>query len=171
MAQQEHVLRLALTTVEEMFEDRGYTAIENADYPETDVVKRIQNTVFFTQNCKLAKVGVVDSVSQIKSFSSDIDDEDYETLFFVFLGSVTIAHKSIEKNLNYKIEIWPVTGLLANIARNELQPKIQKVDLKFEFKPPKITQNDPLARYYRLRNGDVIKVTHKNGFVSYRIVV
>lgn len=166
------IIRLALKTVEEMFEDRGYAAIENEGYPETDVVVRLKNTIFFTPNCKLARIEVVDSVGQVKSFSNYIDSEDYETIFFVFLGNVTVAHKSIEKNLNYKIEIWPVTGLLSNIARNELQPQIQKMEnLKLNFKPPKITQNDPLARYYRLRAGDVIKVTHKNGFISYRIVM
>ncbi len=35
---------------------------------------------------------------------------------------------------------------------------------------PSMSKSDPIARFFKYQSGDVIKITNKDGFVSYRIV-
>lgn len=165
------LLEQALITVEEMLDDRNYIPLSNT-FPELDIFKRMNNRKYLTPKGLYALVSVVESTSQIKNLSNYIDDSEFETILFVYTNNVTVAHQSIEKNLCYKIEIWSVYNLLINISKNMLQPKIEKVEkLNFKGKLPKICFYDPIARYYRFQPRDILKITNKEGFVNYRIVV
>lgn len=164
-------LTQALTTVEEMLEDRNYIPISST-YPELDIEKRLCNRKYFTPNGKYAFVTVVESTSNIKNFASMISDEEYETILFVYTNNVTVAHKAIEKNLNFKVEIWSIFNLMINVARHYLQPKVERIDeIHFKGKIAKISIYDPLVRYYKFSIKDILKITSKEGFINYRIVV
>lgn len=166
------ILTLALTTVEEMLNDRGYIPI-SSHFPEINVVDRVKNCKYFTPCGKFAIVIVVESSSQIKNFSKYIEDEEYETVLFVYMNVVTIAHKIMEKNLNNKIEIWSVYNLLVNISKHYLQPKIEKVTEELEIcgKLPKISFQDPIVRYFCFKRKDILKITDSEGNIHYRTVV
>lgn len=166
------VLEIALNTVEEMMEDRNYIPILTS-IPEIDIKQRMTDRKYLTLNGKYALVAIVESTSAIKNYSEYIENTDYENIFFVYLNHLNISHYSIEKNLDYKVEIWSVHDLLINVSRHYLQPKISKVEENIDFngKIPKISLYDPLIRYFRFKKKDVIKITKRNGTINYRIVV
>lgn len=172
MQKNSEILKKALETVEEMMEDRNYIPL-NHDITKTDVFERFKDRKYITPSNKFAVVLIVNSTSQIKNFSSIIDNDDYETILFIYMNTLTVQHKSIEKNLNYKIEIWSVYNLLTNISKHIFQPKIELLvtDCKLNYKLPKISFYDPIIRYYKFKKGDTIKITDKDNFISYRLIV
>ncbi len=47
----------------------------------------------------------------------------------------------------------------------------RKWEKKLYFKAFQVCQNsDPIARFFKYQSGDVIKITNKDGFVSYRLL-
>lgn len=164
-------LNLALPTVEEMLEDRGYTAISLGwSFPETDIIKRMQNRFYETPDNKYAIVSIIKCIGYIQEFSNHINNNNLETIIFIYLNSKTIKHKTKEKNFNYKIEIWPINDLFINVSRHFLQPKIEKCE-KVAGKLPKISSDDPICRYFKFKSKDFLKITNKEGFISYRMVI
>lgn len=166
------ILEIALNTVEEMMEDRNYIPILSS-IPETDIKQRMSNRKYITLNGKYALVAIVESTSAIKNYSEYIENPDYENIFFVYLNNLNISHYSIEKNLDYKVEIWSVYDLLINVSKHYFQPKISKVEEEIDFngKIPKISFYDPLIRYFRFKKKDIIKIVKHNGIINYRTVV
>lgn len=166
----DNILPIALNTVEEMLEDRDYIPIATS-IPEIDILIRMNNRKYITPSGKLAFVVVINSSSQIKTYSSQIEDENYETIIFIYTNNVTATHRSIEQNLNNKVEIWSVYHFLVNVSRHFLQPKVRKVtDIKLTGKIPKISFYDPIVRYYHFQPKDILEITNKEGFVNYRMV-
>lgn len=167
----EDLLRKALETMEEMLEDRNYIALYDG-IPEIDIIKRMNNKEYITPTGKLAFVTIVDSTSQIKNYTSYIENPYYETIIFIYTNNVTIAHRSIEQKLNFKIEIWCVHSLLINVVKHSLQPKIELIldNLLHKAKIPKIDINDPIVRYYKFKHKDILKITSLSGDISFRIV-
>lgn len=165
-------LNKALITVEEMLEDRNYIPCYTK-IPELDIIKRMSNRKYITLNGKIAIVAIVESTSQIKNYYKFIEDDNLETILFVYLNNITVAHRSIEKNLNHKIEIWSVFDLLINVSKHVLQPKIELVvdeQFKVDGKLPKISFYDPIIRYYKFKHKNIIKIIYKDGLISYRII-
>ncbi|QIH04864.1 hypothetical protein [Dasineura jujubifolia toursvirus 2a] len=168
----EQMLNMALETTEEMVFDRGYTAL--SDVNSMDVFARINERKYLTPSGKLAITVIVESTSQIKNYSDCIGDPAYETIICIYMGNITIAHKAIEKNSYYKIEILPVSFLIKNVSKHVLQPIVTKDDTGFKHrgKLPKISFYDPIVRYYKFNHKDILKITSKiNGTIHYRIVV
>lgn len=166
------VLCKALETVEEMLEDRGYIPIAKK-FVHLDIIAKMKNREYIKPSNKRAIVIIADLISEIKSYSKFT--HIYDTIFFVYTNNTTVVHKTIEKNLDYKIEIWSMFKLLINPAKHFLQPKIEKVDdpslnnKKFQ----RIQFYDPIVRYYNFFHRDILKITeNENGVTSitYRIV-
>lgn len=169
-----YLLKLALNTAEEMFSDRGYKELESRH--NTDVYHRLNERKYETPSGKLAICVILDSTSQIKNYSEFIEDPDYESITCIYRGNINIAHKKIEKNSNYKIEILSVNFLIKNVSKHELQPIVTKDDTYVyspnERKLPKIMFYDPIVRYYRFKHKDILKtISRISGNVEYRIVV
>lgn len=163
----------ACQTIEEMLEDRNYIPLRNG-IPETDIKKRVVDSEYLTKSCNMAFVTKVDSTSQIKNYYSLIKNPDYETIIFIYTNNVTVTHKTIEANLNNKIEIWSIDSLLVNASKHVYQPKVEKISKtsKIKGKLPKISFYDPIVRYYKFQRKDIIKVTNRQTELShYRIVV
>lgn len=165
-------LNQALHTVEEMLEDRNYIPCYTRIL-ELDIFKRMNNRKYITLTGKFAIVAIVESTSQIKNYYKYIEDNNLETIVFVYLNNITVAHRSIEKNLNHKIEIWSVYDLLINVSKHVLQPKIEIISdeqFKVDGKLPKISFYDPIIRYYKFKQKDIIRIKYKDGSISYRII-
>lgn len=170
----EQLLKSALKTVEEMLEDRLYIPIAK-EFPAINIIERMNNRKYITSENKFAFVTVVDSISQIKNFSELIKDDNYETIIFVYTNNVNKQHKSLEKTLNHKIEIWSIYNLQINVSRHHLQPAVSKINYdvqQIDKKLPKILFYDPICRYFRFHQKDVIKViSGVDGNIHYRYVV
>lgn len=164
-------LEIGLVTLEEMMEDRNYIQLRSC-YPELDIISRVNNCKYITPEGKYVIVKIVKTISNIQDFIKYINDDDIDFILIVYLNLKTIIHQTKEKNFNYKLEIWPINSLLVNISKFHLQPKIEKaINPVISGKIPKILQDDPIVRYYRFKSKDILKITDKNGFVNFRIVV
>lgn len=101
----------------------------------------------------------------------------------IVIYSDTITHTA-KKNIyelshtGLRIEPFHQSELSFNITKHDLVPKHEKLssDESNEFKSkygenqPVLYNTDPVSRFYGFSVGDVIKITRKNGYVSYRIV-
>ncbi|PNX93306.1 DNA-directed RNA polymerases I, II, and III subunit RPABC1 [Trifolium pratense] len=95
------------------------------------------------------------------------------------------ARKELE-NCRYKVEIIKLNDLVVNPTKHVLQPKyevltaVEKQELLKKYKIeekqlPHMLRTDPMASYYGLERGQVVKISHSgevfNSLVTYRCVV
>lgn len=89
----------------------------------------------------------------------------------------------IHSNIN--VEIFDIKRILINITKHSYVPKHIKLNIKDVttlkkklqidsiYKLPVISTNDPVARYYNLKRGDVVKIVRKSPsygiHISYRV--
>lgn len=94
-------------------------------------------------------------------------------------GIITSKVSKIIKNSKDRhIETFIEEDLQYNITKHRLQPQVRCLDQKEaeNFKKEFGTnfgiykKTDPIVRFYDFRGGDVICITRKSGYVSYRIV-
>lgn len=172
----------------EMYEARGWKIIKEeeltilaviskeGDNPEFAIAKFIETT----QEIKSPPL------SQIIDFSSN----EYVCITIICNGSITTNVKKIEQTTKGKVEIFHNKDLQMNITKYHLQPLFNKLsneeakDFKKKYIKckiengkkiilksfPSMSKSDPIARFFKYQSGDVIKITNKDGFVSYRIV-
>jgi DNA-directed RNA polymerase I, II, and III subunit RPABC1 len=103
----------------------------------------------------------------------------------VYPGSITSsAKKYVEKSAKIKIEIFSEEELLVNITKHRLMPihyvltdkekNVILTDSKIiESQLPRILVSDPIARYYGMRRGDIVRIIRKSDtagkYMMYRI--
>lgn len=115
-------------------------------------------------------------------------DEVNRAILILGLGLTPYAKKGIE-NLHMgrlRIEVFLEKELLFNITRHVLQPKFEVLDTARKrvvlshynakaWELPRMQKCDPVARYYGLNLGQVVKITRHSEtagvYVTYRIVV
>ncbi|UIB20663.1 putative protein 454R [Cricket iridovirus] len=169
----------------EMYKARGWQIIKEDELtilakvntnPEFAIAKFIETT----QEIKSPPL------SQIIDFSSN----EYVCVTIICDGSITTNVKKIEQTTKGKVEIFHNKDLQMNITKYHLQPLFNKLldeeakDFKKKYIKckiengkkiilqsfPSMSKSDPIARFFKYQSGDVIKITNKDGFVSYRIV-
>jgi DNA-directed RNA polymerases I, II, and III subunit RPABC1 len=116
--------------------------------------------------------------SYIKEYDSDIK------IIIIMKDKITTnITKEINQDKYKNVEVFQVKNLLVNITKHHLQPKFdiilpneeeyvikQFVSVKltpgvinqFKSKLPKIIKDDPVARFYGLRTGNLLKITRMN---------
>lgn len=123
-------------------------------------------------------------IAEFRKFVHEVNDRDYHTGVLVVGVSVTQScQKLIPTVLPKIVEIFHEQDLLVNITQHELVPKhqllsheekkalLQRYRVK-ETQLPRILVTDPVAKYYGLRRGQVIKIVRRSEtagrYASYR---
>lgn len=131
------------------------------------------------------KVGVI----PLKTFSNRMKDENVKHAILIVKDKLTAFAKNAVKALaatGYRMEYFRDSELLIDITEHKLVPKhevlseIQKKELldRYRLKPsqlPRIQVTDPIARYFGLKHGQVVKITRPSEtagrYITYRICI
>lgn len=178
-------------TIHEMLADRGYRDIDSED--DTCIIahkKNADNTignrilVYFVYDPKV-------SVKRIKGIK-DVLDEDpdrYQCLILVYKSAITaFAKQFISTDVNHLfVQAFSENELSFNITKHKLVPKHEiltnneKRQIMRYYKTtsskhfPLMLSSDPVARYYGLLPGTMVRITRKSPtageYVLYRVVV
>ena len=85
--------------------------------------------------------------------------------------NITPAVRNISKLYDLRIELYSFKIFMLNITQHELQPlSFEKVTIDKVDKYPTMRRNDPIAKYYDFKDGDVIKIVRKDGSIYFRVV-
>lgn len=165
-------------TLFQMFSQRGYTNISiDAD---TDRISALKcdgvNTIY-------AFSSIIEKLNndEIHSYIGILQEEKVKHAILIYEGTPTPAVKAVISNLpdlEINIELFHADDLQFNITTHELVPKHEKLQQNEskEFKMlygsniPTLLRTDAIVRFYDFHKGEIIKVTRKNGSISYRIV-
>lgn len=172
-------------TILEMLRDRGEDTgglekehiseiIKNDIKPVIEVVINKTKVIYFTP----AKFKWAD----VKKYFED--EKPYAHYILVVCEITQINLKSIQ-GLGLPVEVHLVGRLQFNITKHVLVPKhevikdkdeVQRIlemySLKNKFQLPIILRSDPVARYYGMKNGDLVRITRASEtagqYVMYR---
>lgn len=171
----------AYQTCIELIQQRGYEIDDNDD--ERILATRInqftgeeeQICVFLTKTSKF-------NVDSIAEFISSLQKMEVSHCIIVYKDNATpVAKKIVDESKDLRIELFDESELQYNITRHEIVPKHEiaykkgtkdcvEWKKKYSDNFPILLSNDPICRFYGYDKGDVIKVTRKNGYVTFRIV-
>lgn len=173
-------------TILEMIKDRGYTEkLDKYDYPSFG--KPLPNSEEISYLFHEDEFGADHHAALI----SEIEKENISMhVIIIFdIGSGGVGQKVLRENENSlfkptvrrKLEFLDYRKYIANITRHSLVPehmlltaeeKIQMLKIyKIKITQiPKISRNDPVAVYYGFEVGSVIRITRKNGIITFRVV-
>lgn len=128
------------------------------------------------------------SVKTLRDYFVRMDQERvYKAILVVIKSLSPFAKQGIQKvSSQFKVEVFLEMELLVNITHHELVPKhevlsaegkkqlLKRYHLK-ESQLPRILITDPVARYFGLQKGQVVKITRPSEtagrYVTYRLVV
>ena len=160
----------------EMLQQRGYKITEKDDPTRILATKPDgkQMAVFFTDVPKF-------NVKNVQVYISTMNDMGIFHSIIVYKDSVTaFTRKAVARSVEMKLELFAEKDLLYNITKHRLQPIFEKLPVKeaetfkkeFGVKFGVMRSDDPIARFYAYKRGDVIRVTRggANKFVTYRLI-
>lgn len=142
--------------------------------------------VFFPEEAKGKSVGV----KPISALAERMEKDNINRAIVVLQAGLTPHAKQAIESLSagerFRMEVFFENELLVNITRHVLVPKhevllppekqtlLDRYKLK-ESQLPRIQRSDPIARYYGLAHGDVVKITRPSEtagrYCSYRFCV
>lgn len=140
-----------------------------------------QMFVFFPEE---PKVGI----KTIKQYCQRMQEENISRAIIVVQQGMSPSAKQalVDMAPKYMLEYFLETELLINITEHELVPQhvlmtedekrelLARYKLK-EHQLPRIQQNDPVARYFGLKRGQVVKIIRSSEtagrYITYRLVV
>ncbi|KAH8090947.1 DNA-directed RNA polymerase I [Filobasidium floriforme] len=190
-------------TVHEMLEDRGYNVGEESktisypDFRETYAASGMpdRNAMSNWYTTKLTPTQTiyvnftdVENVAKkdIRSFVNVMEEKQCERGIMLYRKKLTPSAKKTIQELqgDYKIEEYAEADLVVNITKHFLVPKHtimsdkDKKDLlnRYRLKDtqlPRIQLSDPVARYYGLLRGQVMKIDRESEtagrYITYRV--
>ena len=174
-------------TLHEMLKDRGYANIEHEDDVSIVASKTNQDNrnvmVYFIYEPKV-------SVKRVKSIKETLDNDKkmYECLILVYKTAITtFAKQFITTDVNdLFVQAFSERELSFNVTKHHLVPKHQvltpeeKRNIVKRYRTqmkhfPLMLSSDPVARYYGLLPGAMVKITRPSPTagecVLYRVVV
>lgn len=153
----------------EMLHTRGYDDITEYDDNDFYITNKDGDTiiVFFVDAPKF-------NIAFMAYYISIMNNMNFNHAIIIYKDGITPAtKKTIDQLHDIKIELFAEEDLQYNITKHVLQPQFEKLtDNKDyqKYKFPIMKSDDPIARFYGYSKGDIIKITRKDGFISYRIV-
>ena len=163
----------AKTICLEMFNQRGYTLIENEE--DQIVCAKSDDTqiiAFFYKNPKF-------SVKDIQSYIGVMNELGIYHAVIIYKDNITaFTKKVVLQSQEMEFELFSQDDLQYNITKHVLQPKFERLSEKeaeefkksYGIKFPVLRRDDPISRFYNYKRGDVIRVKRKNNSINYRIV-
>jgi DNA-directed RNA polymerase I, II, and III subunit RPABC1 len=164
-----------INTILEMFEQRGYSDIKQNE--EYITANDTDNNIIRVNLNIIQKL----NIAEINSIVHNLQDNNISHCIVIFQGIPTPSVKNLILSLpelNLNIELFKAEDLFFNITKHILVPNHEKLNKQeqIQFKKsfginiPVLLKTDPISKFYNFKRGDIIKVTRKNGFISYRIV-
>ncbi|EOA28756.1 hypothetical protein CARUB_v10024988mg [Capsella rubella] len=196
-----HKYYLARRTTMEMLRDRGYD-VSDEDinlslqqfrtlYGEIPDINRLrisaEHRLDSTKKIAVMFCGTgMVKVNEMRGIAADVlNRESISGLILVLQGHITNQALKAVDLFTFKVELFEITELLVNVTKHVLRPKHQVLNdqekesllKKFSIEEkqlPRLSTKDPIARYYGLETGKVMKVTYKDelseSHVTYRCV-
>ncbi|KAK6233491.1 hypothetical protein QUC31_005897 [Theobroma cacao] len=196
-----HRFYLARKTVWEMLKDRGYNVADSeltrsitefrsvfGDQPD---LERLRISVSLRSNPSKKILVVFMGTNDIRkatvcALKGQILNESLNGLILILQSKMNSFALKELKNFPFRVELFKIADLYVNVTKHFLMPKHevltaeekQKLLKKYQLEDkqlPQMLQTDPIARYYGLEKGQVVKVTYSEEFVQfheqYRCVV
>lgn len=166
----------AIEIIKEMMEVRKYTII-------SETKDRIFATKIAGERmvCMLDCINCKFGIDNIKQKIDQLNADEIKHCIIVYNDVPTSAVKNtiidLEKT-GKQIELFHIDDLQYNCTKHSLVPKHSALELKESITFKKkygtnlqvILHNDPIARFYNFRPGNIIKIVRKDGCPTYRIV-
>lgn len=160
-----------------MFTQRGYSDIDSSEDNRILATKPDGNQI-----CAFSSIIKKLNVGEIHNHIAILNDTKISHGLIVYEGNPTPAvNKAIaitpESKMN--IELFHADDLQINITEHRLVPKHKRAskeeikdlkEKKLDNNLPIIKSDDPASRFYNFSKGEIIQMTYKNGYVSYRVV-
>jgi len=189
-------------TLNKMMEDRGYKKHEKANFKYEEFIAQLNkdesmNGIFSKPDPanpkKFIKAyyeyipGAKLNVENVRHFFEVINEsKEISSGIILFSGTLTpqAKVKFQEINSQFPIEIFSLGELVINITENKLVPKHillkpeekQELLKRYKIKDsqlPKILVTDPVAKYFGLKKGEVVKIIRSSKitgqYITYRI--
>jgi len=160
-------------TCMEMFIQRGYKILDHDDDKITGL--KHDNTEICAFISNISKF----NVERVQEYMTLMHQLSINHIIIILKETVTqMAKKIINTTNDMKIELFTEEELQYNITKHRLVPLHEKLSNEESIifkrnhgtKFPIILKNDPISRFYAYEKGDIIKITRKNGYVTFRIV-
>jgi DNA-directed RNA polymerase subunit H (RpoH/RPB5) len=154
----------------EMLNQRGYTLVSSeedklfAERGEDRVI------VIFISVAKFKNESIKECVKTMNTYG-------YKHGILIYENQITsAAKKTIETIHDIVFEKFSCDELQYNITKHELVPLFEKIDKVSDFKRvigkiPIMLATDAISKFYFFKRGDIVKITRKNNYVTYRLVV
>lgn len=175
----------AKETCIEIFSQRNYDITEIYDDHIIGIKKdKEQICVFFVNDPKF-------NTERTQEYICLMNKMEIKHSIIIYKDTITASAKKIIDNLpsledksddnifKLKVELFREDELQFNITKHYLQPTFECLETKeaikfkkeYGIKFPIMMRTDPIARFYGYKTGNIIKITSKLGFVSFRIVI
>ena len=157
----------------EMFIQRGYSIVEQ-DEDRITAVKQDGNQIcaFMANTPKF-------NVERVQEYISLMNELDVRHSIVVYKETATpMAKKVVSSSNEMIIELFTEEELQYNITKHILVPLHEKLSdeeaiifkKNYGIKFATLLKSDPISRFYGYSRGDIIKITRKGGYITYRIV-
>ena len=159
--------------IEKLLEYRNYHIIERDD------------TKFIAQNNEKFLIVVFSlyptlNIDGIKEYLNILNTLDFSHMIIIYNKSITSSSKKIIQHVKVqgiKIEAFQ-SDKLVDISAHRLFRTHEKITgdeeveirQKYGTKLPKILTSDAMVLWYGFEKGDILKITRKDGHITYRLV-
>ncbi|CAL1411698.1 unnamed protein product [Linum trigynum] len=190
-------------TVMEMLKDRGYDvpgaelsrslAEFRTEFGEKPEPERLRITASLRSNTHkkvlVLFMGATElKVAAVRNVYKQILGEGLglSGLILILEAKITIQAKKHLETFPFKVEVYQITDLIANVSKHVLQPSLEiltahrKQMLMKKYKAedkllPRMLETDAIAKYYGLQKGQVVELTYSGGLIdfltAYRCVI
>ena len=170
----EQLWNKALENLQLMMLNRGFVFIKKKDdtfliYANTENQKII---VWCFEFEKL-------NIEGIKEFINMLEKEKFKHGIIIYQNVMTSSTKKILENLyKFNIELFLFKELQYDITKFKYYcpheklstEEAKKVKERFGTSLPYLLKNDAMVRYHYFQRGDIIKITRRNGTITFRFV-